>query len=365
MISKILITPVGMECNLQCKYCYNGSQRNSVIEPSRVISDEILYKIFTEIYSFCKDESLLDIIWHGGEPLLAGQDFYRRAIAIERECLGDKINLLNGIQTNSTLVDDSWCELFKEFDFLPSTSLDGPIFLHDQVRVDSMGIGSYDRALRGYRLIKSNGIRCGLLVVITLANVEHSKSLFQWVLDTGITTFDFLLCAEPEKRRHNKSTHEVSQKQAVKFMIDLFDLWFEHDDPKINIRTFKDVLLSEMGGQPNVCSWRLGCLKHISFDELGNVYPCARFNVFPETSFGNIMVNSLDEIMSSTRTKKIHAAIVNGTAECQDCEWQKACGSGCPFLKYAIYGKFDGKFVHCGVRQALFKHIRQRIWQDI
>lgn len=352
-----------MECNLQCGYCYNGSHRNSVNKPSKIISDEILYKIFTEIYPFCKDEHFLDIIWHGGEPLLAGQEFYRRAVAIEKECLGGKIKLINGIQTNSTLVDDSWCEFFKEFDFLPSTSLDGPQFLHDQIRIDSKGRGSYARALKGYQLIKSYGIRCGLLVVITSANVDYPNEIFKWILDTGITSLDFLLCTEPEKRRENKPTFEASQEQAIKFMTELFDLWFKRDDPNLKVRTFRDVLLSEMGGRPNICSWRLGCLKHVSFDEFGNVFPCARFNVFSETSFGNIIENSLEDILSGSHTKQIHKAIADGATECQSCEWQRACGSGCPFLKYAIHGKFDGSFIHCGVRKALFRHIRQSIWR--
>lgn len=361
MISKLLITPVGMECNLQCSYCYNGSHRNSVDNPSKIISDEILYKIFTEIYSFCKDEDYLDVIWHGGEPLLAGQEFYRRAIAIERECLGGKIKLINGIQTNSTLVDDSWCELFKEFDFFPSTSLDGPQFLHDQLRVDSFGEGSYERALKGYLLIKSHGIRCGLLLVVTSVNVEYPAEIFEWILDNDIKSLDFLLCAEPEKRRENKSNLEVSQKQAIKFMTELFDIWFKRDDPNLKVRTFRNAIRSEVGGRSNICSWALGCLKHISLDESGNVFLCARFNVFPETSFGNISKDSLKNILSSNQTKRIHKEITNGAAECRVCEWQKACGSGCPFLKYAIQGKFDGSFVHCVVRKTLFEHIKKNI----
>lgn len=364
MISKILITPVGMECNLRCEYCYNGSHRNSVESPSMVIPDELLYKIFTEIYPFCKNEHSLDIIWHGGEPLLAGKGFYRRAVAIEKECLGDKIRLINGIQTNCTLVDNSWCDFFKEFDFFPSTSLDGPQFLHDQVRINSLGKGSYEKALRGYQLIKSRGIKCGLLMVITSANAAYYKELFQWILDTNIDSSDFLICVEPEKRHLNKPSLEISQKEAIRFMTNFFDIWFDHNDPNIKIRVFRDVLLSEMGGQPNVCSWKLGCLKHISFDENGNVFPCARFNVFPETSFGNIAENSLADIMDGDRTKKIYQEIAKGAEKCQSCEWQKACGSGCPFLKYAIHGKFNGQFVHCETRKALFRHIRERIWKN-
>lgn len=364
MISKVLITPVGMECNLRCGYCYNGSQRHSVTKPSKVISEEILCKIFTEIHPFCKS-GFLDIIWHGGEPLLAGQNFYRQAIAIEKECLEGKIKFINCIQTNATLVDESWCDLFEELNFFPSTSLDGPQFLHDQIRIDSKRSGSYDKAFKGYKLIKSRGIRCGLLTVVTPVNVDHSKTIFQWILDTGITSLDILFCAEPEKIKKGELSFEVTQEQAINFATKLFDLWFKHNDPTIKIRMFRDVLLSEMGGQPGICSWRLGCLKHISFDELGNVYLCARFNVFPETSFGNIMQNSFAKIMLNEHTVKIHKEIINGMAECQKCEWQKACGSGCPFLKYAFYGKFDAPFAHCEIRKAIFKHVRQSIWQDV
>ena len=125
MISKILILPVGMTCNLKCKYCVNNSKRDFVHLESKVMKENILRKIFLEAKLLVDYNKKLTIIWNGGESTLAGLDFYKIAVRLEREIFGD-LEIENGIQTNGTLIEDTWCDFFKKEKFAPSISLDVP-----------------------------------------------------------------------------------------------------------------------------------------------------------------------------------------------------------------------------------------------
>lgn len=187
--------------------------------------------------------------------------------------------------------------------------------------------------------------------------------MWKWVLEENIPHFDFLPCIEPELWRQGKQRYGLGVKEVANFSIKLFDLWFDHGDPNIKIRTFRDAIKGLIGGHVNICSWKAGCLQHISFDSSGNAFPCARYHAYPETSLGNIKTMDFQDIMGSQTTQRVHKGISDGQSQCEDCKWVSICGSGCPFLKYALHGTWNGSYVHCQPRQALFRHVKKRIFK--
>jgi uncharacterized protein len=356
MISKVLILPVGLSCNLRCKYCVNKNQRNFDYHEFKIMTEETLYRIFTNLDSIINNDSLT-IIWHGGEPTLAGIEFYKMAVELEKKVFKGK-KVKNGIQTNATLINDEWCNFFKKEEFRPSTSLDGPSFLHDRLRVDSRGRGVYNKVINSYKLMKSYGLRVGCLGVITPENVDYPVQIVDWLIENDILSWDFLFCVDSPKEDNNLM---VSNKKAISFSVKLFDEWFWRDNPKIKIRTFRTILKNELGEDPTVCSWKSGCLNFASFDNLGNVYLCAKFHACPETSYGNLMNDSLEKILTSDKVQKIHEEIEKGQSDCRNCKWLSACGGGCPFIKYVVYKRFDAHFIQCEIRKAMFEYISKKI----
>jgi len=363
-LTKLLITPVDMDCNMACKYCYNGSSWQPRTTPDRVISIDTIYKIFDEIGPLLKSESLV-VVWHGGEPMLAGKDFYREMVAAQRRATNGRYKVSHCMQTNGTLVDAEWVELFGQLYIGPSVSIDGPAHLHDAVRVFLDGAPTYDLSMRAYRALQERGIDPGLLVVISQTNVKSPGAIWEWVLEQQFPHFDFLLCIEPELWRESKQVFGLSSDEATEFSIRLFDLWFAHGDPDIRVRTFRDAIKSQIGGHVSVCSWKAGCAEHLSFDASGNAFPCSRYHCYPETCMGNIHAMSLQDILHTPTAQWVVQGIQAGQARCDGCKWKKNCGSGCPFLKYALNGAWDSPYVHCRTRQALFEHIRERIFQAV
>lgn len=363
MLIKLLITPVDFECNMICGYCYNGSSHSLRDAPTKIISMDIIHKIFNEITPLLKGDQLV-VIWHGGEPLLAGRDFYREAVKVQKKAAGNRYRITNCVQTNGTLVDDEWANLLAELKIGPSVSIDGPRHAHDAIRVFGDSKPTYDLAMRGYRLLQSRDLNTGMLMTISQANVRKVDDIWNWILEQNIPHFDFLPCIEPELWRQGQRLYGLTSDEAAEFSIRLFDLWFDYKDPRIKIRTFRDAIKGQMGGRVNICSWKAGCLQHISFDASGSAFPCARYHCYPETKMGNIEQQSFAEIMESATTKVVHEGIAHGQESCKDCKWNSICGSGCPFLKYALHGSWDSPYVHCKSRQALFAHVRSRIFKS-
>ncbi len=363
-ITKLLITPVDFDCNMACGYCYNGSFCNPCNESSKVVSIEMIHKIFDQITPYLKGDKLF-VIWHGGEPLLAGQDFYREAIAIQKEAADGRYCPINCLQTNATLISEDWVRLFIDLKIQPSVSVDGPANLHDSVRTFPDGTPTHRKTMRGYRLLRKYGVETGMLMVISQGNVRHPEEVWNWILEEQIPRFDFLPCIEPELWREGRQVYSVDTDEILGFSTHLFDLWFDYGDPNIRVRTFRDAIKGQIGGHVNLCSWKAGCFQHFSFDSSGNAYPCARYHCYPETVLGNINEQDFVEIIEGTAIKHIHQSIGKGQDKCESCKWYSMCHSGCPFLKYALYGTWEGPYIHCQFRQAFFAHVKERICKQV
>ena len=138
-----MVKPVGATCNLDCGYCYYKDKAGLYPAARMMMSDEVL-RLYIEQYLGSVSQPVVTFCWHGGEPLLAGLDFFRRAMMYQQRYCGDK-KIENTLQTNGLLVDDEWCRFFKENNFLVGISLDGPREIHDAYRRDCGGAPTFEK----------------------------------------------------------------------------------------------------------------------------------------------------------------------------------------------------------------------------
>ena len=114
------IIKVTSACNLSCTYCSEGSRKleNLDIEIYKRFIDEI-----PKLLMYVGHKNV-DIIWHGGEPLVIGKKWVMEAIEYTNRVLSD-YTLTYSIQTNATLIDNDWVRILKEHNFSIGISLDG------------------------------------------------------------------------------------------------------------------------------------------------------------------------------------------------------------------------------------------------
>ena len=161
----VLAKPTGAICNLACSYCFFLDKERLYPGSKFRMSDEVLESYIRQLIKAHRC-SQVTVGWQGGEPTLMGIDFYRRAIELQEKYRKPGMKFENTMQTNGTLLDDEWCRFFKENDFLIGISIDGPRELHDSYRVDKRGQGTFDRVMRGLRLLQKHGVDYNVLTTV-------------------------------------------------------------------------------------------------------------------------------------------------------------------------------------------------------
>lgn len=352
-ITTVIVEPVGAGCNLACTYCYHSNIRTSKM---RIMSRKVLERLIQE--AMILNPKKIKFLWHGGEPLLAGLDFYRTAIELQKRWrVSEQQEIVNTIQTNATLINDEWTQFFKEHNFQISTSIDGPAWLHDICRKNQVGRGSYKETIRGIEILKKHGLKVGVVVTINRYNVHYPEIVYYSLLELGLTSFDLNIATDvpgmPSLAPH--------PQEAAAFLTRVFDIWFEMDDPSIYIRIFHNVIKALLGLPLGECSFSFNrCREYIACDEEGNLYTCGRFLKEPVVYIGSCVSDHILDLLSTPRVIALYDKVASIKEECKSCYWFKACGGGCAYQRW-LNGGFGSHFPQCEIRKALFEHVKRRI----
>jgi uncharacterized protein len=153
------------------------------------MSDEVLKSL---IDTTCSNQNIVEFVWHGGEPLFAGIDFYRRVIEYEADWSGEEKKVFNSIQTNGTLIDERWATFFSVNNFAVGVSLDGPSEFHDQLRIHHGGKGSFEETIKAIRLLEDAGVLSDVICCVSSVNCNFPEDIFDFFMEQGIKRLKFL-----------------------------------------------------------------------------------------------------------------------------------------------------------------------------
>ena len=121
----IMLKPASSNCNLRCKYCFYHSLSECREMPSRgIMSEDTLREVLKKAFDFAGNDHVM-LSFQGGEPLIAGKEFFVKLHQIVRELNVRRAPVHIGVQTNGTLIDEEWCSIFKRGGYLIGLSLDG------------------------------------------------------------------------------------------------------------------------------------------------------------------------------------------------------------------------------------------------
>jgi uncharacterized protein len=148
----LILEPV-KHCNLRCRYCYSDGTGAGVM--SRQTLKTALAK--TARYAETQGFREIHILWHGGEPLLAGLGFFSAALQMLHG-LAPGLRFHHYLQTNGLLLDYDFCAFFRDHEFQIGVSLDGPQVLHDSMRIGADGLGTHAAVLEKVRLLEGQGV---------------------------------------------------------------------------------------------------------------------------------------------------------------------------------------------------------------
>ena len=344
----VMVKSVGSVCNLACDYCYYLEKSNLYKDTSNhILSDELLEKFIKE---YIESQTMPEVLftWHGGETLMRPLSFYQKAMELQKKyARGRRID--NCIQTNGTLLNDAWCEFFKQNNWLVGVSIDGPQEFHDEYRKNKQGLPSFVKVMRGINLLKKHEVEWNALAVVNDFNADYPLDFYHFFKEIGCKYIQFTPIVERvlahEDGRHLASVQaddsaklaefSVSPKQWGIFLCTIFDEWIKEDVGSIFIQLFDSTLANWVGEQPGVCTLAKTCGHAGVMEFNGDVYSCDHY-VFPEYKLGNIYSKSLVEMMYSERQQTFgQDKFTKLPSQCKSCDYLFACNGECPKNRFA------------------------------
>jgi uncharacterized protein len=361
----LVLKPHGPICNLDCQYCFYLKKEQLYPDAHFRMSDELLEN-YTQQYIESQRAPLINFIWQGGEPTLMGLDFYRKAVAHQQKYRKPGMRIENAFQTNGVLLDDAWCQFFKEQNFLIGISIDGPRHLHDLYRLDKGGHGSFERVVRAINLLKKHQVEFNTLTCVHAGNATFGAEVYTFLRDEIGTRFmQFIPIVEQEAPTAAPDTRKltsrsVSGPQYGRFMSDIFDEWVRHDIGQVYVQSFDAALAAWNRERSGLCVLEETCGLGLAMEFNGDVYSCDHF-VEPNYRLGNITEQPLGSLVASPAQFQFgQAKLTNLPAYCRECEVRFACHGGCPkdrLLKTPA--NQPGLNYLCAGYRAFFNYIQQ------
>ena len=276
----LMIKPVGALCNLDCEYCYYLPTKSVYDGHEHRMKLATLESIFAAYLPVAADE--VTICWQGGEPTLAGLAFFEQAIEYQEKHKRPGQRVANALQTNGTLLNDDWCRLLREHQFLIGISIDGPRHFHDHYRRTNADGGSHDSVMAGLALLQKHDVEYNILCVLNDRNVDHPDDVFKYLLNLGSRWVQFIpeIVWEPDPDRPGTTRLADHCPDALaygKFMTRVFDQWFERYRQRVSIRLFDSALGKLVHGQTPLCILDGACSGQLTIEHNGDVFGCDHF----------------------------------------------------------------------------------------
>jgi uncharacterized protein len=357
---QVFVKPVGAQCNLSCQYCYYLEKSDMYQSDGLTrMPDSILEKYVIQLIGGTTDKDIF-FSWHGGEPTLAGLDFFRRAVILQKKHKPAGRNIINGLQTNATLLNDDWCNFLSEEGFLVGVSIDGPERLHNKFRVSKDRHGSFKKTMGGYDLLRKHHIQPEILTVVNAENVNYPAEAYRFLKSLGSEYITFLpLVKEERGLSSGVSRISVPSESFGIFLSTIFDEWVSCDIGRIKIQIIEEAARTAFNQEHTLCIFKESCGGVPVVEHNGNFYSCDHY-VNQEHLIGNINTMSISEMLESAGQIDFGMAKHNSLPQyCIDCEVIKMCNGECPKNRfmYTPAGEPGLNYLCTGYKR-FFTHIR-------
>ena len=325
----LLVKPASADCNLRCRYCFYLDRAELYPEsPRHRMSDAVLERMISSFMS--TDQPQYGFGWQGGEPTLMGLDFFKRVVALQQQYGRAGSAVSNGLQTNTTLIDDDWARHLRQYHFLVGVSIDGPAALHDHYRVFVNGRGAHADVMRGLECLKRNGVEYNVLTLVSQANVRHPREVYRYLRDDlGVRYHQYIECVEFDAAGE-PMPFAVTGAEWGDFLCGIYDEWVAAGDThRVSVRLFDSILTQMVDHVPNVCAMGRDCRQYLVVEHNGDIYPCD-FYVRADLKLGTIMTDEWEALLESRPYADFGAHKRAWNAKCDHCQYLEFCAGCCP-----------------------------------
>ena len=359
----LMAKPASYKCNLKCDYCFYLEKETYYGSNHSKMGDLALERYIAS-YIAAQPDDIVHFAWQGGEPMMAGLAFYRRAVLLQQRYANGKA-ITNSFQTNGVGIDDDWASFFAENRFLIGISIDGEAHLHDAYRISVNGKPTFERVKSAIGYLNKHRVEFNTMTVVNDKNWQHGKATYRLLKSLGARHMQFIPIveadAEPSQLGSLQGTpaihpFSVPREGYGQFMVDVFDEWRQHDVGQVHIQLLESVLATWLGYSPGLCIFSESCGNALVAEANGDIYACDHF-VYPEYKLGNLSEVDLAAMVDSPRQREFGLAKSKTLpSSCRSCEFKPLCHGGCPKQRIVDAGETYRHNYLCPSYKKLFAH---------
>jgi len=346
----IMLIPT-LGCPARCNYCWSS-------EPgSPVMSMETLNGVVEWLEDF-KNERIT-ITFHGGEPLLAGEDFYRQALPLISSRL-EHLSPVFALQSNLWLMTPSLADILAKYHIPIGSSIDGPEELNDSQR----GKGYFQKTMKGYGIAKAHGVDVRFICTFTAQSVKRREEIFDFFLKNRFTMK--LHPALPSLKSNQPGQWALEPAEYGELLVYLLDQYLDHLG-EIEIMNINDLFRCVFTRHGSVCTF-VDCVgSTFAIGPDGDIYPCYRFIGMPEYCYGNVADKpSMEEIKKTGAWMRMQKFTEYVDTACKECAHIRYCRGGCPYNAIVANGGVDlGVDCNCAAYRRIFDEITDRLNREM
>ena len=357
-----LIKPASSLCNLRCKYCfYEDESENRSQKCYGIMSAETTDRLIASAVDATCDGAMISVGFQGGEPTVAGLDYFRHFIEEEKKYPNRRFT--HSIQTNGYALDESWASFLAQNNFLVGISVDGYKDLHDLHRLTPSGEGSFERIANNLELLKKHKVEFNALCVVTRQCTERPHRVYNRLKAMGFEYLQFIACLDPIGAERGKQSYSLNPEDYGRFLCATFDDWYKDwkEGHFTSVRQFDDYIHILTGVLPSSCAALGKCGSYLVVEADGSLYPCD-FYVLDEWNLGRIGEVSVIQAINSEKAKSFRNDSGRLPELCKTCSWLPICHGGCKKdISLNDAGKPENYF--CPAYRFFFEYASERLME--
>jgi uncharacterized protein len=314
------------------------------------LSLDLIEPIFKMIFSSRFLQQDFRICWHAGEPLAVPISFYQNAFerirAADRKYNTTPCQVRQTIQTNATLINQDWCDLFKQHQVHVGVSIDGPAFLHDAHRKTRRGLGTHASTMRGINYLQHNELDFSVITVLTQDSLPYADQIFQFFIDNGITDVGFNM-EETEGIHRSSSLNQEAVAVPYRRFIQRFWQLVAQTAGEFKLREFEEICGLIYADDRATDTEMNQPFAIVNIDHQGNFSTfdpellSIKTDAYGDFVLGNVLRDTLESVCGSEKFQRIYQDIAAGIDLCQQsCQYFGVCGGGASSNKYWENGTF-------------------------
>lgn len=337
-VIKALCLHVAHTCNLNCSYCF--ASQGKYHGDRALMSFEVGKRALDFLIENSGSRTNLEVDFFGGEPLM-NWDVVKELVKYARSQEGPcHKNFRFTLTTNGMLIDDDVIDFANKEMSNVVLSLDGRKEIHDRLRVDYAGNGSYDRIVPKFQeLVKSRGGKNYYMRgTFTHANPDFTKDIFH-MSDLGFTELSMEpVVASPD----DPAALTASDIEIVKGQYEILAKEMLRREKEGRPITFYHYMLDLTEG-PCIYKRISGCgsgTEYMAVTPWGDLYPCHQFVGDEKYKLGDIW----NGVTNHSLREQFRSCNAYSRSECNDCWAKFYCSGGCAANAYHASGSIQGTY---------------------